>query len=180
MTNCIFCELKNDWIYENEDFYSIFDIHPVSPGHALVIPKKHTVSLLDLDENEWAMLRTAIRQTINIIEAADLKKLYKDMKKQKKSDGSPKFCEKMLRHKNIGKKPDGYNIGNNEGVAAGRTIHHLHLQIIPRYRGDVKNPIGGIRTIFTELGDYTKQEISNKKIKKDNKHKSQVFLKKNT
>lgn len=50
--------------------------------------------------------------------------------------------------------PDGYNTGNNEGEAAGRTIHHLHFHIIPRYFGDVPNPRGGIRNIIPEKGDY--------------------------
>jgi len=50
--------------------------------------------------------------------------------------------------------PDGYNIGLNEGPAAGRTIHHLHLHIIPRYTGDVQNPRGGIRNVIPGKGDY--------------------------
>lgn len=50
--------------------------------------------------------------------------------------------------------PDGYNIGINEGEAAGRTIHHLHIHLIPRYKGDVENPRGGIRHIITEKGSY--------------------------
>jgi len=53
--------------------------------------------------------------------------------------------------------PDGYNVGSNEGEAAGRTIHHLHIHIIPRYFGDVPNPVGGIRNIIPEKGDYTKK-----------------------
>jgi len=44
-------------------------------------------------------------------------------------------------------KPDGYNVGVNCGEAAGQTIPHFHLHIIPRYRGDVENPGGGIRNI---------------------------------
>ena len=50
--------------------------------------------------------------------------------------------------------PDGYNIGINEGEAAGRTIHHLHIHIIPRYKGDVENPRGGVRHVIPERGDY--------------------------
>jgi diadenosine tetraphosphate (Ap4A) HIT family hydrolase len=50
--------------------------------------------------------------------------------------------------------PDGYNIGINEGKEAGRTIHHLHIHIIPRYKGDVRNPRGGIRHIIPGKGNY--------------------------
>lgn len=43
--------------------------------------------------------------------------------------------------------PDGYTIGVNEGTAAGRSIDHLHINLIPRYQGDVPDPRGGIRQI---------------------------------
>ena len=51
-------------------------------------------------------------------------------------------------------KPDAYNIGINDGEEAGRTIHHLHVHVIPRYKGDVKNPRGGVRNIIPGKGDY--------------------------
>jgi diadenosine tetraphosphate (Ap4A) HIT family hydrolase len=51
-------------------------------------------------------------------------------------------------------KPDGYNIGINEGLAAGRTQDHLHVHFIPRYFNDVKNPRGGVRNIISEKADY--------------------------
>jgi len=63
--------------------------------------------------------------------------------------------------------PDGYNIGVNEGEAAGRTIDHLHIQFIPRYKGDVLNPRGGIRNVIPGKGDYTKKENSEANIKED-------------
>ena len=50
--------------------------------------------------------------------------------------------------------PSGYNIGVNEGEAAGRTIHHLHMHLIPRYKGDVEDPKGGIRHIIPGKGFY--------------------------
>lgn len=51
-------------------------------------------------------------------------------------------------------KPDGYNIGINIGEAAGQTIFHLHIHIIPRYKGDVENPRGGIRKLKRPLVEY--------------------------
>ncbi|MBN1880744.1 MAG: HIT family protein [Deltaproteobacteria bacterium] len=44
--------------------------------------------------------------------------------------------------------PDGYTIGVNEGAAAGQTIFHVHLHLIPRYVHDVENPLGGIRGVI--------------------------------
>jgi diadenosine tetraphosphate (Ap4A) HIT family hydrolase len=50
--------------------------------------------------------------------------------------------------------PDGYNIGINEGEAAGQTRSHLHIHVIPRYSGDVEEPRGGIRNIKKPLIPY--------------------------
>lgn len=50
--------------------------------------------------------------------------------------------------------PDAFNIGINDGEAAGRTIHHLHVHIIPRYKGDVENPRGGVRNIIPGKWNY--------------------------
>jgi len=44
--------------------------------------------------------------------------------------------------------PDGYNIGANIGPAAGQTVFHFHVHIIPRYRGDVEDPRGGVRKVI--------------------------------
>jgi len=50
--------------------------------------------------------------------------------------------------------PDGYNIGINSGTAAGQTVMHLHVHVIPRYRGDVPDPTGGIRHVIPGKGNY--------------------------
>ncbi len=42
-------------------------------------------------------------------------------------------------------KPDGYNIGMNCGEPAGQTVFHFHCHIIPRYKGDILRPEGGVR-----------------------------------
>jgi diadenosine tetraphosphate (Ap4A) HIT family hydrolase len=51
-------------------------------------------------------------------------------------------------------RPDGYNIGINDGSAAGQTVPHLHMHLIPRYNGDQGDPRGGVRWIFPERADY--------------------------
>ncbi len=50
--------------------------------------------------------------------------------------------------------PAGYNLGVNDGQAAGQTIFHLHLHVIPRYVGDVLEPRGGIRNLKMPLVPY--------------------------
>ncbi len=51
-------------------------------------------------------------------------------------------------------EPAGYNVGVNIGYDAGQTIMHLHIHFIPRYKGDVVNPRGGIRKLKTPLIEY--------------------------
>ena len=51
-------------------------------------------------------------------------------------------------------KPDAYNIGNNNGLYAGQSVYHLHIHIIPRYKGDVENPKGGVRWVVPKKSQY--------------------------
>ena len=50
--------------------------------------------------------------------------------------------------------PDGYNVGVNVGTAAGQTVMHLHVHVIPRYAGDVDDPRGGVRGAIPEKRVY--------------------------
>jgi diadenosine tetraphosphate (Ap4A) HIT family hydrolase len=50
--------------------------------------------------------------------------------------------------------PAGFNIGINDGAAAGQTVAHLHIHLIPRYPGDVADPRGGVRWVMPERADY--------------------------
>jgi superfamily II DNA or RNA helicase/HKD family nuclease/SOS-response transcriptional repressor LexA len=50
--------------------------------------------------------------------------------------------------------PDGYNVGFNAGVAAGQTVDHLHIHVIPRYAGDMADPRGGVRHVIPSKGNY--------------------------
>jgi len=51
-------------------------------------------------------------------------------------------------------RPDGYNIGINDGAAAGQTVPHLHIHLIPRYAGDVPDPRGGVRWVIPGKAVY--------------------------
>ena len=51
-------------------------------------------------------------------------------------------------------KPDGFNVGINVGKAAGQTVFHAHVHIIPRWIGDVEDPRGGIRWVLPDRARY--------------------------
>jgi len=65
-------------------------------------------------------------------------------------------AKQLVRKKH---NPDGWNIGDNEGQAAGQTVFHLHVHLIPRYEGDVDDPVGGVRTILPG-GNYLKRSTN--------------------
>jgi diadenosine tetraphosphate (Ap4A) HIT family hydrolase len=55
-------------------------------------------------------------------------------------------------------RPDGYNVGFNAGEAAGQTVPHLHIHVIPRYHGDVPDPRGGVRWVIPGKAAYWERE----------------------
>ncbi|MFG5778175.1 HIT family protein [Comamonas sp. J-3] len=120
---CPFCTLPAQRILgQNEHAIWLRDGFPVSPGHSLVIPKRHMASFFDASEAERAAL----------LELLD----------QAKAAAMAEF------------QPDGFNIGINDGPAAGQTIGHLHIHLIPRYLGDLADPRGGVRWVMPEKADY--------------------------
>lgn len=53
--------------------------------------------------------------------------------------------------------PDGYNVGVNVGSAAGQSIFHVHIHLIPRYTGDSARPQGGVRQVLPKKAHYSRQ-----------------------
>ncbi|MDC0707752.1 HIT family protein [Stigmatella sp. ncwal1] len=64
------------------------------------------------------------------------------------------LVEEVRRELDSSHKPDGYNVGFNVGEAAGQTVFHLHVHVIPRYRGDMEDPRGGVRHVIPAKGNY--------------------------
>ena len=54
--------------------------------------------------------------------------------------------------------PDGYNIGINVNEAAGQSVFHVHMHLIPRYKGDVEKPKGGVRGVIPNKQSYSTEK----------------------
>lgn len=100
----------------------IRDGYPVSPGHTLILPRRHIGSFFEIDPVE--------REALLIL-----------------LDEAKRRLEKEFH-------PDGFNIGINDGAAAGQTVPHLHIHLIPRYAGDQPDPRGGVRWVIPEKAKY--------------------------
>ncbi len=93
--------------------------------------------------NEGHMLIIPKRHIETYFEAAESeKKLLWDLVEE---------CKEYLDERY---SPDGYNIGINNGIAAGQSIMHLHIHLIPRYIGDIGNPKGGVRGVIPSKRIY--------------------------
>ena len=120
---CPFCSLSGERIVaEDELTITVRDICPVSPGHTLVIARRHVSSLFDLTADEAAALFRAVSRA------------------RLELDGEH--------------RPDGYNVGVNVGAAAGQSIWHVHVHVIPRYSGDTRSPRGGVRHSIPGRGHH--------------------------
>ncbi len=162
--DCYFCEVSagraDPLIFENRSFVGVFDTHPVNPGHALIIPRRHVVSLFELDEMEQSDYFHAIHGVRQVVETTDLTDLYRNMLIRGDLRERPKdHIETVLNLPFLGNQPDAYTVGNNDGRAAGRSIDHLHVILLPRYIGDVLDPRGGIRNVIPDRAKYHKSAL---------------------
>ena len=108
--------------FESELAVVIRDGFPVSPGHTLIIPKRHVASFFEITDAERTDLMSLLAAARD-----DLDRLF---------------------------HPAGYNIGINDGAAAGQTVPHLHIHLIPRYEGDRDDPRGGVRWVLPDKAAY--------------------------
>lgn len=111
-------------ISEDELFLVARDKYPVSPGHTLIIVKRIVARFSELTANEKWRLTHWIDWCIAHLESS------------------------------LDPRPDGFNVGLNDGPAAGQTVSQLHVHVIPRYHGDVTDPRGGVRSIIPHKAKY--------------------------
>lgn len=155
MQDCLFCNPSEDDIfYGTTTFYAMFDRFPVTPGAFLLIPREHTESIIDLSQEDAATIPEIIKEATEAMRKLDLNEIYTKFCENPINEKSLQFCKEALNHPNINKKMTQFNWGGNDGEAAGRTIHHLHIHIYPRYKNDCKDPRGGIRHMFPGKGNY--------------------------
>lgn len=157
--DCLFCKVLDHYQYLTlgSTFNAVLDGHPVTPGHLLIIPRRHVYLMSELTMEEWQILKVVIDKAILALEEKNLKDVYETFVEESRVESVVKYAKQMLQSPFLGQQPDGYNIGINEGRAAGMTIPHLHIHIIPRYKGDVDDPTGGVRHVIPEVGNYKDQ-----------------------
>lgn len=122
MQICPFCSPECVPVTESELAIAIHDSFPVSPGHVLIIPRRHFASYFDATDKEKRALWKLVDDIKSILDV--------------------RF------------QPDAYNVGINCGEAAGQTVQHLHIHVIPRYAGDIPDPRGGVRHVISGMGNY--------------------------
>lgn len=113
-----------EWLCANAHAFVIFDQFPVSPGHVLVITRRVVPTFFECTTDEQTSLMELAGKA------------------------------KRLLDERLTPKPDGYNVGFNAGAAAGQTVPHVHVHVIPRYAGDVPDPRGGVRHVIPAKANY--------------------------
>ena len=121
--DCPFCRPEASRLIAQDDLTLVLrDGYPISPGHCLIVPRRHVASFFDIGDDEQVSMLALVRKVKALLDA--------------------EF------------KPAGYNVGLNDGSAAGQTVMHVHMHLIPRYPGDRPDPRGGVRWIIPEKADY--------------------------
>ena len=118
-----------------------------------------SIVLIGKDFKPDKEIKTTLVQVEDAYKAfASLLDLYQSMINMVSAQGRPKdLIEAVLQLPFITQKPDAYTIGNNDGREAGRSIDHLHVILMPRYKGDVEDPRGGIRNIIPNRANYQRR-----------------------
>lgn len=137
-STCPFCNPDHTKVViANDHAIVLYDDFPVTPGHSLIFPKRHMASFFDATRDEQAAMFDLV---------AEMRQLLQNTPQPPFNNGGSLTL------------PDGFNIGINDGAAAGQTVMHMHIHLIPRYAGDTSDPRGGVRWIMPEKAPYWKKQ----------------------
>ncbi len=128
LEDCIFCSKKNCKIIKSTKFFFIIR------DTAYPVTKHHTLIITNRHVSSYFDLDKD--------EIVELDKVIKQQKKE------------LI---NLDSGISGFNIGVNIGEDAGQSIMHCHIHLIPRRKGDVKDPRGGVRGVRPEKQKYKKK-----------------------
>lgn len=109
---------------QDQLFAVLRDRYPVAPGHTLIVPRRPLQRFRDLNGGERVRLLKWVDWTQQHLEAT------------------------------LSPTPDGFNLGVNDGKAAGQTMPQFHFHVIPRYVGDMPDPRGGLRWVVPAKARY--------------------------
>jgi len=136
---------SGQWLASNPLAFAIRDKYPVTPGHTLVIPKRVVATWWEATADERAAIWALVDEVKRRLDGGGADE----------EDGKGRGANSQLNSQ----RPDGYNVGFNAGEAAGQTVFHLHVHVIPRYRGDVSDPRGGVRWVVPERANYLAETL---------------------
>jgi diadenosine tetraphosphate (Ap4A) HIT family hydrolase len=120
-----FGKIESNRILALDDLFAIvLDKFPISHGHSLIIARRRVARFLELSAEEKSRLLHWIEGTQNHLA------------------------------KTLSPAPDAFNLGLNDGPAAGQTMPQFHFHVIPRYAGDIPDPRGGIRFVIPSKARY--------------------------
>src|SRR5262245_60760154 len=114
------------------------------PAERILAANAHAVALLDAYPASLGHTLVTVRRHV-----AD----FFDLSPAEVAEMHELLCE-MQRRLQAAHSPNGYNVGVNVGVTAGQTVMHVHIHLIPRYAGDVADPVGGVRNVIPGQGRY--------------------------
>ena len=148
---CVFCDewsRGDNTFAETELWRARWDLYPVTPGHVELTPKRHVQYIEQLSDEEDVTLLRFARRVMQTIRETDLEQLYRTML-EAADDTNRSLQQGALASLALrAGEPNAFNFGLNDGPEAGQSVPHVHLHIMPRWRGDMKNPRGGVRNIF--------------------------------
>ena len=122
--NCIFCSKEKLNIIYEDDIFFFL-------CYSFPVTKDHTLIILNNHDKTFFDLRDK-----------DILQLNNILKFQKES---------LMQNDNT---ITGFNIGINQGESAGQTVMHLHIHLIPRRKGDIEDPRGGVRGVIPSKQKY--------------------------